>query len=470
MTPIGFRSVQGIGAFLVAGTLLAASAVSSASAGAEPAPSLEQVVERFQQEAAEARRRDMARLEALVDDRRRLEAAVAEAEARQQRAAERRDSLAQRQQSQQQAIAEINRRRSSEGEDLEPLFDALRTSAAEVGGELEDSWLAIGPPVGLPRLDEESIVSSEDFERYSAAMARLIARSASVERLALPVAGRDGVVLERDVVRLGGVGAFSGESLLRKPAPGQPLAVAEQTPAGVASALAGEGGRLVFDPTDGEVLRALAQRPSLFERIAQGGVIGYITLALGALGLLLALLQLTRLLIVEARVRRQLKQLDRLTDDNPLGRVLSRFSHQRRYHEPEVLEARLDEMLLAEQPALERGQSVVRVIAAIAPLMGLLGTVAGMIGTFQAITIFGSGDPKMMAGGISQALVTTVLGLVVAIPLLFASTALNTRSRRLMNVLERQASAHLADRLDAQHSELESDARQHASTHHGNAP
>lgn len=470
MTGISLKGGQRFATLLTVGTLGVAVMLSSLPAGAEPSRSLDQIVASFQEGAEQAQQRDTARLEALLEDRERLEAAVAEAEAEAQAAAERRENLDQRQQSQQQAIDEINQRRGSEGEDLEPLFDALRTATAEVESEMESGWLSIGPPVALPRLDEDSIVTSGDFEQFSAAAARLIARSAGVERLSLPVAGSDGEVREQSVVRLGGVGAFSGERLLRTPAPDQPLAVAEHTPAGAASALADEEGRLVFDPTDGDVLRALAQKPSLLERVAQGGVIGYITLALGALGLLIALLQLIRLLVMEARVRQQLKTLDQPTDNNPLGRVLSRFGRQRRYHEPEVLEARLDEMLLAEQPGLERGQSVVRVIAAIAPLMGLLGTVTGMIGTFQAITIFGSGDPKMMAGGISQALVTTVLGLVAAIPLLFASTALNTRSRRLMNVLERQASAHLADRLDEQHSELESDARRHASTHHGSAP
>jgi len=121
-----------------------------------------------------------------------------------------------------------------------------------------------------------------------------------------------------------------------------------------------------------------------------------------------------------------------------------------KHQTPEALEARLDEAVLAELPKIERGQPIVKLLAAIAPLLGLLGTVTGMIVTFQAITVFGTGDPQLMAGGISQALVTTVLGLVTAVPLLFAQTALSSRSRFITQVIEGEASATLADHLEAQ--------------------
>jgi biopolymer transport protein ExbB len=109
----------------------------------------------------------------------------------------------------------------------------------------------------------------------------------------------------------------------------------------------------------------------------------------------------------------------------------------------------LDEALLAELPRLERGQALVKLLAAVAPLLGLLGTVTGMIGTFQSITVFGTGDPQLMAGGISQALVTTVLGLITAVPLMLAHTALSSRSRWLSGLIEGRASAALAEHLEA---------------------
>ena len=109
---------------------------------------------------------------------------------------------------------------------------------------------------------------------------------------------------------------------------------------------------------------------------------------------------------------------------------------------------KLDDAILQESPPLERNLSLLKLLAGVAPLLGLLGTVTGMILTFQAITLFGTGDPKLMAGGISQALITTVLGLVVAIPLLLLHAAAATRSREIVQILEEQATGMIASFSD----------------------
>jgi len=95
-------------------------------------------------------------------------------------------------------------------------------------------------------------------------------------------------------------------------------------------------------------------------------------------------------------------------------------------------------------PPLERGITTIKILAAVAPLLGLLGTVIGMIQTFQAITLFGTGDPKLMSGGISEALVTTMLGLVVAVPLILSHSFVSNRSRRLMKIMEEQSTGYVA--------------------------
>ncbi|GIS26894.1 MAG: hypothetical protein CM15mP127_12670 [Gammaproteobacteria bacterium] len=100
--------------------------------------------------------------------------------------------------------------------------------------------------------------------------------------------------------------------------------------------------------------------------------------------------------------------------NNPLGRVLQ-VGRENLSKDIETLELKLAEAIMAERPSIEKGINVVKIISVVAPLAGLLGTVTGMIVTFQQITLFGTGDPKIMAGDI-EALVTTVLGLVVAIP------------------------------------------------------
>lgn len=211
-----------------------------------------------------------------------------------------------------------------------------------------------------------------------------------------------------------------------------------------------QGGLVTLDPARGLTLELHSRQPTLLQRVQQGGVVGYLILALGLSGLLVALVQSIRLLQEQRRVHKQLANPAQLQQNNALGRVLQGMSTAGETAEtlpPEALEARLDELLVREAAALEKGLSLVKLLAAMAPLLGLLGTVTGMIATFQAITLFGTGDPAMMASGISQALVTTVLGLLTAVPLLLAHLLLQGRSRQLARILEAESSAWLADLL-----------------------
>jgi biopolymer transport protein ExbB len=146
------------------------------------------------------------------------------------------------------------------------------------------------------------------------------------------------------------------------------------------------------------------------------------------------------------KVKRQLKK-DKPSQDNPLGRVML-IKDKYPQADTETLELKLSEGILREVPKITRNLTFIKIISVVAPLMGLLGTVTGMINTFQAITLFGTGDPKLMAGGISQALVTTVLGLVVAIPMTLLFATLHTRSKNLIHILQEQASGIIAERSE----------------------
>jgi biopolymer transport protein ExbB len=130
-----------------------------------------------------------------------------------------------------------------------------------------------------------------------------------------------------------------------------------------------------------------------------------------------------------------------------LGRVLAAYESNQGA-DTETVELKLSEAALKEMPGLTKGLLFIKVVAAVAPLMGLLGTVTGMIKTFQVITLYGAGDPKMMAGGISQALMTTVLGLVVAIPMVLLHTVVSGQSRKIINILQSQSAG-----IVARHSE-----------------
>lgn len=205
-------------------------------------------------------------------------------------------------------------------------------------------------------------------------------------------------------------------------------------------------GTVVFavDPTRGQILSLLMDTPTFREQVDQGGTVGYVIVALGVVSLILAMWRLIALSLMSAKVSSQLKNAEPNTN-NPLGRVL-KVAKDNEDTDRETLELKLSEAIFKERPALESGLAFLKIISVVAPLMGLLGTVTGMINTFQAITLFGTGDPKLMAGGISQALVTTVEGLVVAIPTVLLHTIVSGRSRKVMHILQEQSAGIIAER------------------------
>jgi biopolymer transport protein ExbB len=200
---------------------------------------------------------------------------------------------------------------------------------------------------------------------------------------------------------------------------------------------------MAFDFTRGQILRAVVQTKTAMEQVREdSGIVGYTIIVVGFLGLLLCLWKLFSLYAIGGRMRAQAKSAT-ADKGNPLGRVLAVYTDNPDT-DIETLELKLDEAILRETAPLETGLSFIRVLYVVAPLLGLLGTVVGMIVTFQMITLFGTGDPRMMAGGISMALVTTVEGLVVAIPLTLLHSFLQGKAKILTQVLEEQAAGIIA--------------------------
>jgi biopolymer transport protein ExbB len=187
----------------------------------------------------------------------------------------------------------------------------------------------------------------------------------------------------------------------------------------------------------------------LTDRFNQGGEVGYVIAVLGVIGFAVAIWRFVVLGAVNTKVKAQIAAKSANTN-NPLGRVLKVYEENKGV-DVETLELKMDEAIMKETPALETGLVFIKIVSAVAPLLGLLGTVTGMIATFQSITMFGAGDPKLMAGGISQALVTTVLGLVVAIPTLLLHSFVAGISKSIIHVLEEQGAGIIAG-----HAEKES--------------
>ena len=194
---------------------------------------------------------------------------------------------------------------------------------------------------------------------------------------------------------------------------------------------------LGVDPSRGTLLSLLIQTPNLLERISQGGFIAYIILFLLLCGLALSSQKYFRLKEQDQLLKLQMDSKEPLKN-NPLGEIIKTFlKFKDQPHE--ILEIKMEEVIVQKTSHLKRGLGTIKLLASIAPLLGLLGTVTGMIITFQSITLFGTGDPKLMAGGISQALVTTALGLIVAIPLVFLHNFLSGRANELIGFFEEQS-------------------------------
>ena len=203
-----------------------------------------------------------------------------------------------------------------------------------------------------------------------------------------------------------------------------------------------------IDPTRGGMLALLVQVPDLKNRIEQGGLVGYVIIFIGLIGVLIALERLFLLVTTSHQVKKQLK--NKKAEDNPLGRIMQVYEKNPSI-DTETLGLKLDEAILKEMPRIQRGLAALALLAAVSPLLGLLGTVTGIIETFQSITLYGTGDPRVMSGGISQALVTTVMGLLVAIPLLLFHSFLSSKSNALIQVLDEKSTAFVAQLSEKTH-------------------
>ncbi len=333
------------------------------------------------------------------------------------------------------------------------LFGVARAAAADLEGNLAESLISAQFPnrgEDLSRMAQSgSLPTIEELEYLWFTMLQEISEQARVARFDAPVILSDNRSETETVVRIGPFAAFTERGFLI-PRDGQLRYLVRQPGGGAVRAARdvynfdGSGvTRGLIDPSLGALLGMAVEIPNLRERIDQGGGIGYAIIIVAIFGTLLALLRWLLLSITAMRVKSQMRS-STPSSGNPLGRIMIAYEENRK-EDLETLQMRLDDAVLQELPKLESGLNIVKVLAAIAPLMGLLGTVIGMIVTFQAITLFGTGDPKLMAGGISQALVTTVLGLIAAIPLLLLHAFASGTARRLGQVLEQQSISLVAE-------------------------
>lgn len=362
-------------------------------------------------------------------------------------------------------IADVQEQLNTRLGSLRELFGVLQQVSGDARSQFQNSLTNIEYPdraqfltdLAVKMGSSTSLPTIEEIERLWFELQREATEQGKVKRLReFEISTAGGLPQTEDIIRVGpfnlvadgrylqhNVETNTVSELQRQPSAGRFI---NSTSALVEAEPGDEMVRFGIDITGGQLLAMLIATPNLIEHIQNGRQVGYIIIALGVIGILLALERLVTLSIVSGKVRKQLKS-DRPSSNNPLGRVLMVYE-QNTQVDPETLELKLGEAILKETPALQRGILFIKIISVVAPLLGLLGTVTGMIVTFQQITLFGTSDPTVMAGGISQALITTVLGLCVAIPTVLLHTIVNGRSRSVVQVLQEQSAGIIAEQAE----------------------
>ncbi|WP_333912427.1 MotA/TolQ/ExbB proton channel family protein [Vibrio coralliirubri] len=353
-------------------------------------------------------------------------------------------------------LARLEEKLRLETGSLGELFGVVRQNAKELGAELSSTVNSVDRAEHTATVDQiidaKSLPSMLQLTGLWMSMVEQIQASSELSKSQIAFINGEGNTQTVDAYRLGSIGLVTEQgyvswntqredaiAYLKQPSNGPTLA-------SLSTLANGDVSNVVVDPSRGFMLEQLALTPSLTDRLQAGGVVGKVILGLLAIGLIIALVRGISLAIARQKIRAQLKNPEQ-AGDNPLGRVLAVYNKEQN-QTVEALELRLLEAVVDEQTHLEKGLSMLKLLAALAPMLGLLGTVTGMIETFQVITQFGNGDPKVMAGGISMALVTTVLGLVAAMPLLLAHNILSTQAENIRNILEKQGIGLVAEQAE----------------------
>ena len=334
------------------------------------------------------------------------------------------------------------------------LFGIVRQTAGESKGQFSLSLTNIEFPGRIDFLGDLAerksldLPTTEELERLWYEILNELNQSGKVKSYNTDILTKSGELVNQDVLRIGVFNSVSNGDYLNLVAEQNLLEYLAKQPERSIRRSAkklqnSDDYREVFiDPTRGSLLTKLIDRDTWLERINAGGFVGYVIIIILTLGLVMGAMRFKFLNEESKSINKEL-ETNNFSDDSILGKLNSIYSNYSG-NNPEDLESQLEDILAKATPPLEKNLSVIKLLAAVAPLLGLLGTVIGMIETFQAITLFGTGDPKLMAGGISQALVTTMLGLIAAVPLLFVHNILDSRSRAISQIYEEQAIGLLA--------------------------
>ena len=424
---------------------------------AESLDSVLQLLELVREEAREGSRRNQARIERFrnaLDERQRLLEEVSRDLEAANLLSEELDRLYEQNETD---LADLEERLRVRIGNFGELFGVVRDVAGFTALEALDSLVSAQytrrSQVAESILRERELPDLEDLRGLQLLLLEEMAQSGQVARFSADITNASGRKTHGEVIRVGTFNlVHDGQFLTWNPS-SKVIQILPRQPSGRFLSMAQdlqeatEGTtRMAVDPTRGKLLSVLVHTPGLAERIRQGGYVGYTIIGIGVIGLIIAFWRIVVLQYASRGIRAQLRS-STPNGNNALGRIFGVYE-EHRSADLETISLKLDEAIMHEAPSLERYQSILKVFAAVAPLLGLLGTVVGMIITFQQLTLFGTGDPKLMADGISQALMTTVMGLVVAIPLVLLHSVISSTSQRLVEILEEQSAGLIARRAE----------------------
>lgn len=342
---------------------------------------------------------------------------------------------------------------------LGEMFGVVKQIAGDFKGQFQNSNISAQYPnrdkFMANLAEKKKLPGISELNQLWFEIQREMTESGKIVKFQAPVVTPDGAKNTKEVLRVGSFNlAADGKYLSYQSTTNQIVELPRQ-PQGKFLSMIGDlesasSGYEAFglDPSRGTILGMLVQAPSLGERIQQGGLVGYVILSLLCLGLIMVAERMVTLTKASKKMKEQLASKE-INTDNPIGELMQTFEDFKD-KDLETLEMKLDETVLRTAPKITRGINTIKILSAVAPLLGLLGTVTGMIATFQSITLFGTGDPKLMAGGISTALITTVLGLVCAIPLLLLHNFVSAKSKGLLQMLEEQSAGLLTQRAEGE--------------------
>lgn len=449
-------------AVAVAAMSFSASAQDTAAQPAQPAArqlTLDQVLQAVRKERSESSAENKAREERFARDRNNQQAELGRVRGQVVAAEAEATRLEGVMKTNQGEIDKLDQELADKQGEFQELFGAARSAAADLMGQLEASLISAEYPGRAEELREvaqtDTLPTEAQLRYLWETLVQQVAEQSKVSTFSANVAQADGSAVSRDITRIGPFVAFSdGKYLTYKPEQGQ-LAFLARQPAGTVTGAAravenakGDGFvRGVIDPSLGTLLGLIVETPNVTERIAQGGEIGYLTIGLGLAAFVWGVFRWVTLTSTAGAVKAQARK-SKASKSNPLGRVMLAYEAVGNKNDVGAIEAALDDAILKEIPKLESGLNLVKIISNVAPLLGLLGTVVGMVITFQSITLFGAGDPQIMAAGISTALMTTVIGLVVSIPLVLLYAFASGAANRITQMLEEQAAGIIAEHAD----------------------